>query len=84
MKFKLNLGKTVLTILFLFLIIAKKDCEVCDNFENEIISLREDLVDSINAWVVKAVNSPMVRLYSPTKEPALVFFRNGNPLLYEG
>lgn len=63
---------------------GKKDCEICDNYENELIALREDLVDSLNAWVVKAIQSPMVRLYSPTKEPALVFFRHGIPLLYDG
>lgn len=34
--------------------------------------------------VVKVVNSPLVRLYSPSNEPALVFFRQGTPLLYEG
>lgn len=63
---------------------AKRDCEQCDNFENELIHLREDLVDTLNAWVVKAVNSQLVRLYNPNKEPALVFFRHGIPLLYEG
>lgn len=26
----------------------------------------------------------MTRLYSPTKEPAVVFFRHGVPLLYDG
>lgn len=26
----------------------------------------------------------MVRLYSPSKEPAIVFFRHGVPLLYDG
>jgi hypothetical protein len=63
---------------------AKRDCEQCDIFENELIHLREDLVDTLNAWVVKAVSSQLVRLYSPNKEPALVFFRHGIPLLYEG
>nr|CAD7401571.1 unnamed protein product [Timema cristinae] len=62
----------------------KKDCEQCDNYENELIHLREDLVDSLNAWVVKAVNSQLVRLYNPSKEPALVFSRHGIPLLYDG
>lgn len=33
---------------------------------------------------MKAFNSQLVRLYSPTKEPALVFFRHGVPLLYDG
>jgi hypothetical protein len=43
------------------------------SFENELTHLWEDLVDTLNAWVVKAVNSQMVRLYSPNKETALVF-----------
>lgn len=30
------------------------------------------------------VNSQLTRLYSPTKEPAIVFFRQGTPLLYDG
>lgn len=66
------------------LVSAKKDCEACDVLEKELTSLREDLVDALNAWVVKAVSSTMVKLYSPTKEPALVFFRHGVPLLYDG
>lgn len=74
----------VLEVTFVFFSVAKKDCEVCDNYENELIALREDLVDTLNAWVVKAVQSPMVRLYSPMREPALVFFRHGIPLLYDG
>ena len=52
--------------------------------ENELIHLREDLVDSLSAWVVKVINSQMLRLYSPSKEPALVYFRQGIPLLYDG
>lgn len=41
-------------------------------------------MDTLNAWVVKSVSSQLVRLYSPNKEPALVFFRHGIPLLYDG
>lgn len=65
-------------------ILARRDCESCDNVENTLIPVREDLVETLNAWVVKAVDSQMTRLYSPTKEPALVFFRHGIPLLYDG
>ncbi|KAG8237660.1 hypothetical protein J437_LFUL017552 [Ladona fulva] len=72
-------GEKYVVVLF-----TKDDCDACDNLENELIGLREDLVDSLNAWVVKSVNSPLVRLYNPTKEPALVFFRHGVPLLYDG
>lgn len=67
-----------------FCITARRDCEQCDNYENELTSLRDDLVDTLNAWVVKVVDSQMTRLYSPNKEPALVFFRHGVPLLYDG
>lgn len=64
--------------------IGKRDCDVCDKYESELANLREDIVDTLNAWVVKAVGSQLVRLYSPTNEPALVFFRHGVPLLYDG
>lgn len=69
---------------FFCIIPAKKDCEICDKYEDVLFQIREDLVDSLNAWVVKAVNSQLVRIYSPSKEPALVFFRHGIPLLYDG
>lgn len=46
--------------------------------------MRDDIVDTLNAWVVKVVDSQMTRLYSPNKEPVLVFFRHGVPLLYDG
>ncbi|XP_017753928.1 PREDICTED: thioredoxin domain-containing protein isoform X2 [Eufriesea mexicana] len=49
-----------------------------------MVHLREDLVNSLSAWVVKAVNSQLFSLYSATKEPALLFFRHGMPLLYDG
>ncbi|KAK9692466.1 Thioredoxin [Popillia japonica] len=77
----LNLIKTEKYVIVLF---SKRDCEICDNYENELSSLREDLVDSLNAWVVKVENSHMTRLYTPTKEPVVIFFRHGVPLLYDG
>lgn len=33
---------------------------------------------------MKVVDSQLVRLYNPKKEPACVFFRHGIPLLYNG
>ncbi|XP_033215332.1 protein disulfide-isomerase A4 [Belonocnema kinseyi] len=77
----LNLIKNEKYVVVLF---TKKDCEPCEKLENELIHVREDLVDSLSAWVVKVVNSQMLRLYSPGKEPALVYFRHGIPLLYDG
>lgn len=65
--------------------LAKKDCGECMNIENELIGLREMLVEELDAWVVKVENSQMTRLYSsPAIEPVLVFFRHGIPLVYHG
>lgn len=66
-----------------FFFIAK-DCPECENYENELLKVREDFKNDFPTEVVKVLNSHLVRLYKPTKEPALVFFRHGSPLLYEG
>ena len=63
---------------------GRQDCEKCEEYEDALFSIREDLVDSLNAWVVKSIQSQLVRIYSPSKEPAVVFFRHGVPLLYDG
>ncbi|XP_045473580.1 uncharacterized protein LOC123679998 [Harmonia axyridis] len=70
---------------YLIVLFTQKNCEECINLENELIGLREVLVEELDAWVVKVENSQMTRLYSPPgKEPILVFFRHGIPLLYYG
>ncbi|XP_018577248.1 thioredoxin domain-containing protein [Anoplophora glabripennis] len=77
----MNLIRTEKYVVVLF---SRKYCESCDNYANELTALREDLVETLNAWVVKVENSQMTRLYSPDLEPVLVFFRHGIPLLYDG
>lgn len=52
--------------------------------EQLVENAQKDLKETIGAIVVKAVNSHMVNLYDPTKEPALIYFRRGVPLLYYG
>ncbi|XP_014280654.1 protein disulfide-isomerase A4 [Halyomorpha halys] len=69
---------------FVVVLFTKPNCEACEKLESALINIREDLVDSLNCWVVKAENSYLVKLYNPTKEPSLVFFRHGVPLLYDG
>lgn len=64
-----------------FYVIAQKDCEKCKKYEQTLIQVREELVDSLNAWVVKVEGSNLVHIYDPTKEPTLVMFRHGVPLL---
>lgn len=62
---------------------AKKNCPDCDKFEDELFKIRDELKD-FPTEVVKVENSQLVRLYNPKKEPAVVFFRHGVPLLYDG
>uniref|UniRef100_A0A1B6CJN6 Thioredoxin domain-containing protein n=1 Tax=Clastoptera arizonana TaxID=38151 RepID=A0A1B6CJN6_9HEMI len=77
----LNLFRTETYVVVLF---TKKDCPDCEALETALLNIREDLVDSLNAWVVSSYSSQLVKLYSPSKEPAIVFFRHGIPLLYDG
>lgn len=68
----------------LVVLFSKKDCETCDKLEDVLGNLKQEINDNLEAKVVKATGSQMVRLYSPTKEPAVVFFRHGVPFLYDG
>ncbi|XP_034948252.1 thioredoxin domain-containing protein [Chelonus insularis] len=69
---------------YVVVLFTKDDCPECKKYEDELINLREHLVDALSAWIVKASNSYLRKIYSPASEPALVFFRNGIPLLYDG
>lgn len=63
---------------------SKRNCEDCDKYEDQLLKLKVDIRETLNAHTVKASNSQMTKLYSPSKEPAVVFFRHGVPLLYSG
>lgn len=63
---------------------ATGDCSECDTYERKLANMREDLVDAMSAWVVKVADSQLLQLYSNAKEPVLLFFRHGLPLLYDG
>ena len=51
--------------------------ELTDEYESALGAVREDLVDSLNAWVVKATKSENLRkFFNPDKQaPTVVFFR---------
>ncbi|XP_026755370.2 thioredoxin domain-containing protein [Galleria mellonella] len=68
----------------LIVLFSKPQCDVCNKFERHLESLQEDFKKHLNAVTVKTINSHLSHLYSPTKEPALVFFRHGVPLLFSG
>ncbi|XP_023293710.2 dnaJ homolog subfamily C member 10 [Lucilia cuprina] len=63
---------------------TKNNCPACDELETVLENVQKELKDVIGAVVVKAHNSHMVNLYDPSKEPALIYFRRGMPLLYYG
>jgi thiol-disulfide isomerase/thioredoxin len=75
----MNLIRTETYVIALF---SSKNCEACDNFESVLNNLQKELANNFNGETVKVINSQLTRLYSPTKEPVLVFFRHGIPLLY--
>lgn len=52
--------------------------------ETQLYNLQNEFKENLQSNVVKVLNSQLVRLYSPTKEPAIVFFRQGVPLLHDG
>lgn len=64
-----------------------ESCKDCDDLESQLSSIREDLVDALNAWVVKAVSSSLVSNFTSGKEsvkPLVIYFRHSVPLLYDG
>ncbi|XP_052866997.1 thioredoxin domain-containing protein [Anopheles cruzii] len=63
---------------------AKPNCAECDKYEQILFNLKQAIEDNLEAHAIKAVSSSMARLYSPSKEPAVVYFRHGVPLLYDG
>ncbi|EDS40764.1 transmembrane protein [Culex quinquefasciatus] len=68
----------------LVVLFSKQNCNDCDKLEAVLANLKQEVKDNLEAEIVKLSGSQMTRLYSPTKEPAVVFFRHGVPLLYDG
>lgn len=68
----------------LIVLFTKPNCEKCVEFEIHLGNLEDDFKKHMNSVTVKATNSHLTRLYNPAKEPAIVFFRHGVPLLYSG
>merc|ERR1719228_2137704 len=62
--------------------------ERCEEFEGELASIREDLIDSMDGdgWVVKLIDSPLLEEYyvGKTEQPVTVMFRHGLPVIYDG
>ena len=68
-----------------FLWFLGDESEASKNMETELAGVREDLVETINAWVVKAIDSKVIDLINPkAKLPQVVFFRRTIPVIYDG
>jgi len=67
------------------LVLFSDESEASKNMETELAGVREDLVETINAWVVKAIDSKVIDLINPkAKLPQVVFFRRTIPVIYDG
>ncbi|XP_036673277.3 thioredoxin domain-containing protein isoform X1 [Drosophila suzukii] len=62
----------------------KNNCQRCLEYENVVTKIHPQLEETLSAIVVQSVDSNLVSIYDPSKEPALVFFRRGIPILYHG
>lgn len=59
----------------------------CRELEETLSSIREDVVESLNAWVVRTHSPELNTEYGLNEvklSTAIVFLRSGNPLLYTG
>ena len=64
-----------------------EECGECDDLESLLLSIREDLVDALNGWVVAAESSSLALNFTSggsADAPKIVFFRQGTPMLYDG
>jgi len=66
---------------------SEETSERCEEYEGELASVREDLVEILegDGWVVKSVGSQIIQHLSFTVTvPQIVMFRSGLPVLYDG
>ncbi|TRY69120.1 hypothetical protein TCAL_04112 [Tigriopus californicus] len=57
----------------------------CVDYETELSAVREDLVDSLNAWVIRAQEKSELRKnFATDNDPVVIYFRRGVPALYPG
>lgn len=64
-------------------LVDKQACHVCDQILEDLERV-DDECDLYGIHMVKILDPQLAKRYSIKTFPALVYFRNGNPLLYEG
>ena len=67
---------------------SSKQEERCDDYEAELASAREDLIDVMegDGWVIKLVDSKELDNFvvGKTDQPVVIMFRSGLPVIYNG
>lgn len=63
---------------------TRGNCAECDKYENVVDNIQEEVKQSLGASVVQAHDSNLIHIYDPSREPALLYFRRGIPILYNG
>lgn len=68
---------------FFFQFLDKLNCHICDELLEGLENI-DDECDVFGIHLVKIQDPPLAKRYGIKTFPALVYFRNGNPLLFEG
>jgi len=73
-------------MIIIFNCIISESCSSCSEVEALLSGIREELVDGLNADVVKLESSPLIEsnFTSPAGKPLVVYFRHGIPMIYDG
>ena len=65
------------------LFIVKQNCRTCDQVLAELENI-DDECDEFGIQMVKLQDPPLAKRYGIKTFPSLVYFRNGNPLTFDG
>ncbi|XP_012535508.2 uncharacterized protein LOC105836192 isoform X2 [Monomorium pharaonis] len=68
---------------YLAVYFTKQNCHICDEILEGLEKI-DDECDVFGIHMVKIQDTQLAKRYSIKTFPALVYFRNGNPLLFEG
>ncbi|CAG2180553.1 unnamed protein product, partial [Oppiella nova] len=77
------LEQLIETTQYLVVFFYKPSCRACDIVLDELENIDDDCeIYGIN--FVKIQDIPLAKRYGIKTYPALIYFRNGNPLIYDG
>lgn len=80
---RVMLENLVLDTQYLAVYFYKQNCHICEEILEDLESI-DDECDVYGIHLVKIQDPPLAKRYGIKTFPALVYFRNGNPLLFEG